>query len=100
MNVREPNPYEVVRNTQTLLAYRARMAGANQASLPFFLVPAALNPAIYGPLLRHQWPHAPVWAIAAIFLAWLVVAGAAIAFGWRQRRKYLREHPFAFEPER
>ncbi len=99
MTAREPNQYEVMRNTKTLLAYRARMAGANQASLPFYILPACLNPALYGPMLKHQWPHAPVWAIAAIFLAWLVLAGAAVAFGWRQRRRYLREHPFVFEPE-
>jgi hypothetical protein len=99
MKHREPNRFEVRRNTRTFQAYQKRMAAANQAGLVFFLVPAIFNPAIYAPLVRSRWPHAPVWAIAAIFLAWFVVTVGLMVFGWRRRQKYLREHPFIVEPE-
>ena len=85
----------VLRNTNTLTAHRARMAAAHRAGMPFLLFPAIFNPAIYIPIsgvfLRRHF--LPMWAVIAVAVIWICLMVASLIIGFRRRQQFLRVHP-------
>jgi len=99
MKLREPDQYEVLRNTRTFQAYQARMAAANRVGMVFFIMPAILNPALFVPIftvvLRRHLPVEALWMFGAAAGVWLALLIASVFYGLHLRQKYLRDHPWA-----
>jgi len=94
MVCREPDTSQILRNTKTLQAYRARMAAARKASQVYFLAPALFNPAVLIPFLSHQGRRLPAWEVASGVFAYVGLITGLMVLGVYRQRRYLRDHPF------
>jgi hypothetical protein len=91
----EPGQLKSIRKARTFDTCRARNRAAARASMPFFLLPALFNPAPYMLLLSRSARHVGIWSFAPVYIGWVLLMCASLAFGVYRRQGYLRDHPIS-----